>query len=134
MLALNGLRPFGLGPVGTQQRERGTEHRKGQSKGVVVLLRHTSAMDGCWSSASGRFRPPFSNPRAWGGRGEIGDSRRLATLADYSAGKEIDGCSPLCARTEEEEDERGVGGCGAEWLGVVGMVEESQEARGAPLV
>ena len=96
-----------------------------------MLLRHTSTMDGCWSSASGRFRPPFSNPRAWGGRGEVGDSRRLATSADYNAEREINGCSPLCARIEEEEDERGVGGCGAERLGVV---EESQEARGAPIV
>jgi hypothetical protein len=41
----------------TTERERGTEHRKGQSKGVVVLLRHTSTMDedDCWSSASGRL-------------------------------------------------------------------------------
>ena len=61
-------------------------------------------------------------------------SRRLATSTDCNAEREIDGRSPLCARIEEEEDERGVDGCGAEKLGVVGVVEESQEARGAPLV
>jgi hypothetical protein len=46
-----------LGRRNTTEGERGTEHRKGQSKGVVVLLRHTSTMDedDCWSSASGRL-------------------------------------------------------------------------------
>ena len=101
------------------------EREHGREVQVLVFV-SSSAMDSSASFTRQRFRPPFPNPRAWGGRGEVGDSRRLATSADCSAGKEIDGRS--------EEDERGVGGYGAERLGVVGVVEESQEARGAPLV
>ena len=98
------------------------EREHGREVQVLVFV-SSATMDSSTSCVRQRFRPPFPNPRAWGGRGEVGDSRRLATLADCSAGKEIDGRS--------KEDERGVDGYGAERLGVV---EESQETRGAPLV
>ena len=66
------------------------EREHGREVQVLVFV-SSATMDSSTSCVRQRFRPPFPNPRAWGGRGEVGDSRRLATSADCSAGKEIDG-------------------------------------------
>jgi len=112
-------------------REGGTREIGQRSRAATMLRRScSSAMDGCWSFAVQRFRPPYSNPRAWGGRGEVGDLRRLATSADCSAGWEIEGRSPSVLKNREEG---GAGVVRVEWLGIAmesSAVEERREAEG----
>ena len=52
------------------------EREHGREVQVLVFV-SSSAMDSSASFTRQRFRPPFPNPRARGGRGEVGDSRRL---------------------------------------------------------